>query len=62
MSESDPTGTDWTDKEIDLIVADYFDMLRREILREPYVKAHRNAALQELTGRSVVQSNSSIRT
>jgi len=52
MSGPDPTGTDWTDKEIDLIVADYFDMLRHEISREPYVKAHRNAALQELTGRS----------
>ena len=52
MSGPDPTGTDWTDKEIDLIVADYFDMLGREISREPYVKAHRNAALQELTGRS----------
>lgn len=22
-----PTGTDWTEREIDLIVADYFDML-----------------------------------
>ena len=52
MSTADPTGTDWTDREIDLIVADYFDMLRMEFVREPYVKAHRNAALQELTGRS----------
>lgn len=52
MSGPDPTGTDWTDREIDLIVADYFDMLGREISREPYVKAHRNAALQQLTGRS----------
>ena len=52
MSTVDPTGTNWTDREIDLIVADYFDMLRLEILRQPYVKAERNAALQELTGRS----------
>lgn len=52
MSGSDPSGTDWTDREIDLIVADYFDMLRHEIARQPYVKAHRNAALRELTGRS----------
>lgn len=52
MSAADPTGTDWTDGEVDLIVADYFDMLRLEILREPYVKAQRNAALQALTGRS----------
>lgn len=52
MSATDPTGTDWTDREIDLIVADYFDMLGKEITGEPYVKAHRNAALRELTGRS----------
>lgn len=52
MSEVDPTGTDWTDSEIDLIVADYFDMLRLERAHEPYVKAHRNAAIQELTGRT----------
>lgn len=52
MSTSDPTGTNWTDQEVNLIVADYFDMLRMEITREPYVKAQRNAALQEITGRS----------
>lgn len=48
----DPTGTDWTQAEIDLIVADYFDMLRLEIAGKPYVKSHRNAALQELTRRA----------
>lgn len=52
MSISDRTGHDWATNEIDLIVADYFDMLRMEITGIPYVKAHRNAALQELTGRS----------
>lgn len=52
MSEVDPTGTDWTDIEVDLIVADYFQMLRLERAGEPYVKSHRNASLQELTGRS----------
>ena len=26
-----PPGTDWTDHEIDLIVADYFDMLGMEL-------------------------------
>ena len=45
-------GTDWTDREIDLIVADYFDMLGLELRGETFVKAQRNAALQELTGRS----------
>ncbi|MDQ6434351.1 DUF3883 domain-containing protein [Mesorhizobium sp. LHD-90] len=44
-------GTDWTDREIDLIVADYFDMLGLELRGEPLVKAERNAALQQLTGR-----------
>jgi hypothetical protein len=48
----DPTGSDWSDREIDLIVADYFDMLRLERAGEPYVKAERNRALQELTHRS----------
>ena len=52
MSNSDPSGTDWSSHEINLIVADYFDMLRMELAKEPYVKAHRNMALQELTGRS----------
>lgn len=52
MSNIDPRGTDWTDGEIDLIVADYFEMLRMEVAQQPYVKSHRNAALQELTGRS----------
>lgn len=45
-------GSDWTDREIDLTVADYFDMLAMELRGKPVVKAQRNAALQELTGRS----------
>jgi hypothetical protein len=52
MSSSDRTGEDWNDQEIDLIVADYFAMRDMELRGEPYVKSHRNAALQELTGRS----------
>lgn len=48
----DPTGLDWSDREIDLIVADYFDMLRMERAGQPYVKAERNRSLQELTHRS----------
>lgn len=52
MAEIDPTGSDWSDHEIDLIVADYFDMLQLERVGQPYVKAERNRALQELTGRS----------
>lgn len=52
MSPTSTAGTDWTDDEIDLIVADYFDMLKLEIAGVPYVKVQRNAALQKLTGRS----------
>ncbi len=52
MNSSDPTGTDWNEREIDLIVADYFEMLRMERTGELYVKAERNRALQELTHRS----------
>jgi hypothetical protein len=52
MSISDPTGTDWSENEIDLIVADYFDMLQMERAGKPYVKAERNRALQELTHRT----------
>jgi hypothetical protein len=52
MSDLDPAGTDWTKAEIDLIVADYFEMLRLELTGQPYVKSHRNAALQQLTRRS----------
>jgi hypothetical protein len=52
VSTSDPTGTDWTDQEVDLIVADYFDMLQLDLAGTHYVKSHRNAELQRLTGRS----------
>lgn len=52
MSNIDPAGTDWTDQEIDLIVADYFKMLNLERLGESYVKVEHNRTLQELTHRS----------
>lgn len=52
MSAPDPYGTEWSRDEIDIIVADYFDMLRKELIREHYVKAKHNARLQEATGRS----------
>lgn len=49
---TDVRGSDWTDREVDLIVADYFAMLRNELSGTPYVKAVHNRALQELTGRT----------
>jgi hypothetical protein len=47
----DTRGTVWTDAEVDLIVADYFEMLESELSGQPYIKAEHNRALQELTGR-----------
>jgi hypothetical protein len=52
MPADDPTGTDWTTGEIDLIVADYFDMFRLELAGVPVNKAERNRALQALIKRS----------
>jgi hypothetical protein len=52
MNDNDPTGTDWTDREIGLVVADYFDMLRKDLTGESYVKVQHNQRLQEMTGRS----------
>ncbi len=43
----------WTDKENDLIVADYFAMLADDIAGRPYNKAeHRRALLPLLNDRS----------
>jgi hypothetical protein len=47
---------DWTEKELDLIVADYFSMLDAEIRRAPYDKTHHRKSLMALIDRS----NSSI--
>jgi hypothetical protein len=47
------TGKDWTADEVALAVADYMEMLRKEVLGEPYSKAeHRAALLPLLRGRS----------
>ncbi len=52
MNQQDPSGSNWTDQEIDLIVADYLQMLDLELAGKPYVKAERNRGLQAITGRS----------
>ncbi|KZC74987.1 hypothetical protein AYR46_23430 [Sphingobium yanoikuyae] len=52
MAGLDSRGSDWTDREIDLIVADYFAMLQMELAGQPFVKSHRNIALQQLINRS----------
>lgn len=46
-------GDDWTRAEVDLIVADYFEMLRAELLGQPYNKTeHRNRLITKLKKRS----------
>ena len=52
MDSRDPTGTNWTDSEIDLIIADYMEMLGLELSGQHYVKSHRNEALRKLINRS----------
>lgn len=52
MPRQGVAGTVWTDGEIELVVSDYFDMLRRDLAGEAYNKAARNLELQTLTGRS----------
>ncbi|NLX15241.1 MAG: DUF3883 domain-containing protein [Phycisphaerales bacterium] len=47
------SGTDWSEREVDLIVADYFDMLRLELLAQPYNKTeHRRKIRQQINDRS----------
>jgi hypothetical protein len=45
------TGSDWSSVQLDAIVADYFEMLGRELARQPFNKAEHNRAVQALTGR-----------
>ena len=45
--------TDWTREEVELVVADYFAMLREEFAGRPYNKADHNRELRRLMpGRS----------
>jgi hypothetical protein len=46
------TGQDWSEAEVERIVADYFEMLRKELHCQPYSKAeHRRLLLPTLSGR-----------
>ncbi|WP_296710958.1 DUF3883 domain-containing protein [Rhodoblastus sp.] len=45
-------GSNWTDAENDLLVADYFTMLGEELAGRPYVKSHHNAGIATATRRS----------
>jgi len=46
------SGTNWQSDELDVIVADYFAMLKAELARENYVKAHHSKKLIAQLGRS----------
>ena len=45
-------GSNWSDEENDLLVADYFAMLGEELAGRAYVKAHHNAAIVAATART----------
>src|SRR5262245_62172673 len=49
MSDREVAGTDWSREELDLIIADYFAMLREEQVGQGYSKAgHRRALMAHL--------------
>jgi hypothetical protein len=51
--EVDRTGQDWSDAEVERTVADYFEMLRKELNCETYSKTqHRRSLVPMLDGRS----------
>jgi hypothetical protein len=52
VADSAKIGTDWTDDELDAIVADYFAMLAAEQAGQAYVKAHHSARLMGEIGRT----------
>ena len=52
MARKSSGGTDWTDKEVDLIVGEYFGMLKKELSHQRYVKLRVNESIQCQTGRS----------
>lgn len=52
MADEAKIGTDWTEDELDLIVADYFAMLAAEQAGQAYVKSHHGARLMAQIGRT----------
>jgi hypothetical protein len=45
-------GTGWSDDDLDIIIADYFLMLGKDLSGQPYVKSHHCAALMARLNRS----------
>jgi hypothetical protein len=56
MSEEASERRNWTDEELDLIVADYFSMLNDEVVGVPFNKAAHNRFLRD----KIVRSEGSI--
>jgi hypothetical protein len=52
MVDEEKIRKPWNDDELDAIVADYFSMLRAELSRQQYVKAHHSAVLMQQIGRT----------
>lgn len=52
MADEAKVGTDWSDEDLDAIVADYFDMLGAELEGRHFVKSHHRAALTAKIGRT----------
>jgi hypothetical protein len=53
VEEETPTHKDWTEQEVCLIVADYFDMLEAELLGKSFKKSeHCRALAPKLLSRS----------
>jgi hypothetical protein len=52
MADEEKIGKPWSDSELDVIVADYFSVLRAELSRQPYVKSHHSAVLMQQIGRT----------
>ncbi len=52
MVDESIRGTVWSDVEVDLIVADYFDMMQKQTIGEPFIKKEHNRRLQKVTGRT----------
>lgn len=53
LEEDDSTPPDWSDQEASLVVADYFQMMRSELLQEQYNKtAHRRQLRKQLDSRT----------
>lgn len=49
----EPKGSDWTDREVDLVVGAYFEMWKNSLAGLGVVKLHKYQELSEATGRTV---------